>query len=96
MGPGFQPTRIFHMARGILEGIETMPSLHITQAIAEVAVVKDPHELMTLQAKLADEAVLAFAKQESTEMYSSHTLQAHFMLGATMLSEVATKPARER
>lgn len=40
--------------------------------------------------------VKSFAKQESNEMHSFHTLREHFMLGATMLLEVATRLAREQ
>lgn len=46
----------------ILESTETTPSLHATQAIAEVATSKDSHSLIALRAKLADEVVIPFVE----------------------------------
>lgn len=64
MAPGFQPTGIFHMAMGVLEGTKTMPSLHMAQPIVEVAVSVDSHELIALRARQADKVVIAFAERE--------------------------------
>lgn len=72
-----------------------MPLLHMAQVVAEVAVSKDIHEFITLIAKLADEAIKAFAKQKYDNMHSSPILMAHFKSLATMFSKVVAMLARE-
>lgn len=42
--------------------IEMMPSLHVAQAVAEVAAFEDSHEPIALRAKLVDKVVITFAE----------------------------------
>lgn len=66
------------MANGVLDGTETMPSLHIAHVVTENINSEDYSKLTTLRAKLGDEAIIAFAKQKLAEMHASSILMDHF------------------
>lgn len=92
---GFQLVGVFRVAGEVLEGRETMHLLYMAQVVAEVAVSKNSYELTILRAKLADEAVLTFAKQELVEIHSPPTLRVHFGSDVAMISKVSTRLACE-
>lgn len=82
MVTGFQLIGIFCMAGEILEGIKTMLSLHVIQAITKVIASEDSFELTKLRSKLASEAIIVFAARGSLNIHSSPLVRAHFGLGA--------------
>lgn len=62
MVPGFQHVEVFRMARGILEGTKTIPSLHVAQVVVEMVAFACSSKLRALRAKLVDEAIINFVE----------------------------------
>lgn len=58
----FQLIKVFRVAIGILKSTKTMFLLRVAQVIVEAINFEDSYELATLQAKLADKAVISCAE----------------------------------
>ena len=94
--PGIQPAKVFYLACKTLKGNVSLSFLTVAQTITNLPITKDSEEAARRRARLATEAIASFDAHASDgqELTTSYDLPAS--AGATYLSDVAARPARER